>query len=86
MIPSSALLNKALLEVLKANPTGLKSKDIDNLVAINLKISDDDLKFIRSGTRTEFAYRMAWERTHAKAKGKITKLPHGYWQIVQMQS
>ena len=71
MIPNSALLNSALLEVLKANPTGLKSKEIDNLVAISLKISDDDLKIIRNGTRTEFAYRMAWERTHAKAIGKI---------------
>lgn len=86
MIPNSALLNSALLEVLKANPTGLKSKEIDNLVAISLKISDDDLKIIRNGTRTEFAYRMAWERTHAKAKGKILKLPYGYWQIIDVQN
>lgn len=85
MIPSSAALNNALIEVLKANPIGLKSKEIDNLVAISLKISDDDLKLIRSGTRTEFAYRMAWERTHAKSKGLISKLPQGYWQIVNLQ-
>lgn len=82
MIPNSLALRNALIEVLQANPLGLKSKEIDSLVAINLNISDDDLKLIRSGTRTEFAYRMAWERTHAKAKGKISKLPNGFWKIV----
>lgn len=83
MIPSSPSLNKALLEVLKANPVGLKSKEIDKLVAFKLKISDEDLKVIRIGTRSEFAYRMAWERTHAKAKGHISKLPNGFWQIIE---
>jgi restriction endonuclease Mrr len=82
VIPNSLALRNALIEVLQANPLGLKSKEIDSLVAINLNISDDDLKLIRSGTRTEFAYRMAWERTHAKAKGKISKLPNGFWKIV----
>jgi len=86
MIPSSLVLNNALIEVLKVNPAGLKGKDIDKLVAINLKISDDDLKLIRSGKRTEFAYRMAWERTHAKAKGKISKLSGGYWQIIDIEN
>lgn len=83
MIPNSASLGKALLEVLKENPVGLKSKEIDDLVAIRLKLTAEDLQQIRSGTRSEFAYRMAWERTHAKAKGNILKLPKGYWRIVQ---
>jgi hypothetical protein len=82
VIPNSLALRNALIEVLQANPLGLKSKEIDSLVAINLNINDDDLKLIRSGTRTEFAYRMAWERTHAKVKGKISKLPNGFWKIV----
>ena len=83
MIPNSVSLRKALLEVLEANPVGLKSREIDDLVAIRLKLTVEDLQQIRSGTRTEFAYRMAWERTHAKAKGNILKLPKCYWQIVQ---
>lgn len=83
MIPNSVSLRKALLEVLEANPVGLKSREIDDLVAIRLKLTVEDLQQIRSGTRTEFAYRMAWERTHAKAKGNILKLPNGYWRIVQ---
>ena len=68
MLQNSAALTGAIIEVLKENQNGLNSKDIDRLAAQKLGLSEDDLKVIRSGTRTEFAYRMAWERTHAKAK------------------
>ena len=81
MLPNSAALNSALLEVLKQHQNGLNSKDIDRLAAQKLGLSEDDLKVIRSGTRTEFAYRMAWERTHAKAKGYIKKNEFRLWQI-----
>ena len=81
MLPNSAALNSALLEVLKQHQNGLNSKDIDRLAAQKLGLSEDDLKVIRSGTRTEFAYRMAWERTHAKAKGYISKNEFRLWQI-----
>ena len=81
MLPNSAALSSALLEVLKEHQDGLNSKDIDRLAAQKLGISEDDLKVIRSGTRTEFAYRMAWERTHAKAKGYIKKNEFRLWLI-----
>ncbi len=81
MLPNSAALTLALLEVLKDNLDGLNSKDIDRLVAQKLGLSTDDLNVIRSGTRTEFAYRMAWERTHAKAKGYIEKNDFKLWVI-----
>lgn len=81
MLPNSLELSKALLEVLGEHPSGLQSKEIDKLVAIKLNLSIDDLNRIRSGSRTEFAYRMAWERTHAKAKGLIKKREKGIWSI-----
>jgi restriction endonuclease Mrr len=81
MLPNSSELNKALLEVLGEHPSGLLAKEIDKLVAIKLHLSADDLNRIRSGSRTEFAYRMAWERTHAKAKGLIEKGEKGIWSI-----
>jgi hypothetical protein len=37
---------------------------------------------IRIGKRTEFAYRLSWARTAAKAKGLITKDGASYWKIV----
>ena len=81
MLPNSTALTSALIEVLKEHQDGLNSKDIDRLAAQKLGLSEDDLKVIRSGTRTEFAYRMAWERTHAKAKGYITKNEYRLWLI-----
>ena len=81
MLPNSAALTSALIEVLKEHQDGLNSKDIDRLAAQKLGLSEEDLKVIRSGTRTEFAYRMAWERTHAKAKGYITKNEYRLWLI-----
>lgn len=81
MIPNSSLLRIVLLEVLKENPKGLSSKEIDRLTALKLNISSDDLAIIRSGKRSEFAYRMAWERSHAKTKGTIIKLGGGHWRI-----
>lgn len=81
MLPNSAALTGALIEVLKEHQDGLNSKDIDRLAAQKLGLSEDDLKVIRSGTRTEFAYRMAWERTHAKAKGYVKKNEFRLWLI-----
>ena len=56
MLPNSAALTRALLDVLKEHPNGLHSKDIDRLASDKLGISETDLGVIRSGTRTEFAY------------------------------
>ena len=84
MLPNSATLASALLDVLKQNPTGLKSKEIDRLAAEKLGLTDADLKIIRTGTRTEFAYRMAWERTHAKAKGYIVRNDLRVWVITDI--
>ena len=83
LIPNSTALRLALINVLKENPEGLSSKDIDKLTAKKLNLSETDLSEIRSGTRTEFAYRMAWERTHAKAKGHIQKIGNRFWIITE---
>lgn len=83
MIPNSVVLQQTLLEVLAAYPLGLSSKEIDRLTAIKLNLSKEDLALMRSGTRSEFAYRMAWERTHAKAKGLISKSENRSWKILK---
>lgn len=84
LIPNSAMLQRALLDVLNQYPSGLSSKEIDRLTALELGLSQEDLDLIRVGTRSEFAYRMAWERTHAKAKGLILKVEKRNWMISEM--
>lgn len=80
LIPDSNTLRKALLDVLSENPAGLTTLEIDALVATKLILSDEDVKKIRAGNRTEFSYRMSWERTHAKAKGEIVRVSPRFWR------
>ena len=81
-LPSTAELRDALLKVLAGSPVGLTTPEIDKAVAAELNLSSDQLAIIRSGNRTEFAYRLAWERTHAKAKGLIIRTSARTWKIV----
>jgi hypothetical protein len=71
--PSDQSLQKALIEVLIDNPSGLGSKEIDKEVARKLSVDPSVLSIIHSGSRTEFAYRLAWARTKAKKKKLITR-------------
>jgi hypothetical protein len=70
------------LEILRDYPGGLNNRDIDALVASKLNLTDEDLKKIRTGNRTEFSYRMSWERTHAKSKGEIIRVGASVWKLV----
>lgn len=81
-LPSTTELRDALLKVLAGYSDGLTTPEIDRAVAIELNLSADQLAVIRSGSRTEFAYRLAWERTHAKAKGLIIRTSSRTWKIV----
>jgi restriction endonuclease Mrr len=80
LIPDSKTLRKALLEVLIENPAGLSTLEIDERVATKLDLSDEDVKKIRTGNRTEFSYRMSWERTHAKARGEVVRVSARFWK------
>ena len=80
-LPSTALLRDGLLKILAESPNGLTTKEIDKAVTEHLKLTPEQLSVIRSGSRTEFSYRLAWERTHAKAKGLIVKTPNRTWKI-----
>ena len=81
-LPPASELREALLHVLANFPDGTSSSVIDAAVAEKLNLSSAQLSVIRTGARTEFAYRLAWERTHAKNKGLIEKLGSRNWKLV----
>ena len=85
-LPPASELRDALLQVLKEFPEGTSSSVVDKAVAESLKLTSEQLSVIRSGNRTEFAYRLAWERTHAKNKGLIEKIGSRYWKLVNNES
>jgi restriction endonuclease Mrr len=83
VFPSSKVLLSELLKVLQDANEPLSGKDIDDLVAKRLNVSPEAIRAIRSGSRTEFSYRLAWERTHAKQKGLIARVPGRKWVITE---
>jgi len=80
-LPPAPDLRDALLQILVAFPNGASSSVIDQAVAEKLNLTTEQLSVIRTGNRTEFAYRLAWERTHAKNKGLIEKLGNRNWKL-----
>ena len=80
-LPVSAQLESALLKVLKEAGGPLKSSEIDDKVAIELKLTPDQLAILHSGSRTEISYRLAWVRTKAKKKGLLERLPRNKWAL-----
>lgn len=82
-LPPASDLRDALLQVLANFPDGTSSSVIDKAVAEKLNLTPEQLSVIRTGARTEFAYRLAWERTHAKNKGLIEKLGSRNWKLVK---
>lgn len=56
-------------------------REIEKAVAENLNLNKDDISKIRSGGRTEFAYRLSWARAKAKSEGRIVNEGKGIWAI-----
>jgi restriction endonuclease Mrr len=81
-MPTTKELKDALLEVLRESPECLTTSRIDAQVAKKLQLSAEQLGVIRTGSRTEVSYRLAWERTHAKKKGLIEKTAVRTWKII----
>jgi hypothetical protein len=85
-LPVSAQLESALLKVLREAGVPLKSTEIDEKVAIELKLTPGQLAILHSGSRTEIGYRLAWVRTKAKKKGLLERLPTNKWALVSGNS
>ena len=83
-LPMSKDLLLAPLQVLESNSGPVAVVDIEQMVSTLLKLSDAQLAIMRSGNRSEFSYRLAWERTHAKNKGLASRAGHSSWEITEL--
>lgn len=70
-----------MVEALKDLGGSAHFKEIENAVAKKLNLSPEAIKQVRSGKRTEFAYRLSWARTKCKAEGLITNSGGGRWSL-----
>ena len=82
-LPKKNLLKAAVVSCL-AQCDQAKTKDINDWVAKELKISKENLNaLIDDGTCSVFAYRMRWVRTELKKEGKIDSPIKGIWRLVK---
>jgi restriction system protein len=80
--PATSALVPLIVESIKANGGSAHFKVIEDYVAKKIEISEDLRTRIRSGGRTEFAYRLSWARTQAKSDGLIANSGSGIWTTV----
>lgn len=79
-LPSPSELAPIIVVVLDELGGKAHFKDIEIAVAQHLNLEAELVKIVRSGKRTEFAYRMSWARTACKGKGLIRNLGKGIWE------
>jgi restriction system protein len=81
--PKSSDLLIPLLEALQSGSV-LNNQQIRNHVSQALSLTQEQLDYIHSGSRSEFEYRLAWARTSAKSKGLIQSPKRNFWQITEL--
>jgi hypothetical protein len=82
-LPSPTDLAPVVVAALEHLGGSAHFKEIERVVATKLNLTAEDISKIRSGTRTEFAYRLSWARTKCKAEGLITNSGQGIWKLVK---
>jgi restriction endonuclease Mrr len=81
-LPTPAELVPAVIKALDELGGKAHFKDIERVVAKQLNLSPSTLQVIRSGKRTEFAYRLSWARTSAKSQNLIKNEGKGIWSKI----
>jgi hypothetical protein len=81
--PSTSRMTIVTLEVLIELGEVGHAPEIDQAVQIKLNLSDDLTKLMRSETRSELRYRLAWVRTKAKSSGLIDRQASNSWKITE---
>jgi restriction endonuclease Mrr len=82
-LPSPSDLAPVVIEVLKDLGGSAHFKDIEKGVARKLNLPSEVTNQIRSGKRTEFAYRLSWARTKCKSEGLIANSGQGVWKLIK---
>ena len=79
--PNSKSLEDSVYKCLLESNVPLSNQEIEQLVVRDLNLDSELVSVIRSGSRTELQYRLAWARTKLKSKGLIQKIESQKWSI-----
>lgn len=83
-LPTASILRESILEALREMGGEGSNIELERRVADVLGVSAEDLAIPHDperGARTEFAYRMAWARTHVKQAGLIENIGRKLWAL-----
>lgn len=83
--PSGSQFDDAIVAALSERPEPMSNAGIETAVAKRLGVTEDMLKIPHApgrGTRTEFAYRLAWAKTRLKSKGRIERVGTKSWKLL----
>jgi restriction system protein len=57
--------------------------ELEEKVAENMRLPDEDVNQIHKGNRTKFSYNLAWARTYLKRYGLLDNSSRGVWSLSQ---
>ena len=81
-LPKQEKLVSATLKALEDLGGEAHYRKIEKKVIELLNIEPSLTKVMRSGNRTELAYRLSWARTKCKALGKVENIGKGSWKLI----
>ena len=84
-LPKSDQFEKAVIESIAALGGKAHNREILKWVVKSLSITEAQLTIMRSGSRSEVEYRLAWARTRASKKGLIHRSGPSQWSLGSAQ-
>lgn len=78
-VPKYDDLFNPLLQALHELGSSASIPELEDRVATNLNLTEQDISEIHKGTRTKLSYNMAWARTYLKKYGLLNNSSRGIW-------
>jgi restriction endonuclease Mrr len=82
-LPTRASIRPVMISILESRGGEATVSDLDEAVADHFNLTLEQRSIVRSGNRTEFAYRCAWVRSEAKRDGWLTQPRPRTWALVE---
>jgi hypothetical protein len=80
-IPSISELEPVLIEILTGAEFPMTNLEILKTAKLRLDLTEEALKTIHDGNRTELEYRLAWARSRSKKKNLIRRVGNQKWEL-----
>ncbi len=83
-VPKYDDLFNPLLQALHELGSSASIAELEDRVATNLDLTEQDISEIHRGTRTKLSYNMAWARTYLKKYGLLNNSSRGIWILTPL--